>query len=176
MPAMPTFPGSWRISSVKRSSAKPVANFRRLAYSAKVQAALEGYNHDISQQQITILQTPSQPRFPWYVNSEIEDQTQTPLVGGQPALTYQRFDARLEIDEAEYRRPEHIESLLGRQMPAREVERLRQLDIKDTALLDVLFQAGEALGRAQLLGRGAQAGPAIAADWPPANFNPAGWR
>jgi uncharacterized protein len=161
----------------RRSSAKPVSNFRRMAYSAKVQAALEGYNHDISQQQITLLQTLSRPRFPWFVNSEIEGQTASPLLSGQPALTYQRFDARLEIDEEEYRRPEHIESLLGRQMKAKDVEKLRQLDIKETELLDVLFQAGEALGRAQLLDRSAAAGAsAIAPDWPPASFNPASWR
>jgi predicted acylesterase/phospholipase RssA len=161
----------------RRSSAKPVSNFRRMAYSAKVQAALEGYNHDISQQQIALLQTLSRPRFPWFVNSEIEGQTASPLLSGQPALTYQRFDARLEIDEEEYRRPEHIESLLGRQMKAKDVEKLRQLDIKETEHLDVLFQAGEALGRAQLLDRSAAVGAtAIAPDWPPASFNPAGWR
>jgi predicted acylesterase/phospholipase RssA len=161
----------------RRSSAKPVSNFRRMAYSAKVQAALEGYNHDISQQQIALLQTLSRPRFPWYVNSEIEGQSASPLLSGQPALTYQRFDARLEIDEEEYRRPEHIESLLGRQMRAKDVEKLRQLDIKETELLDLLFQAGEALGRAQLSDRsGALGVAAITPDWPPPGFNPAGWR
>jgi predicted acylesterase/phospholipase RssA len=37
----------------RRSSAKPISDFRRLMYSSKVMAALEGYNHDISQQQVT---------------------------------------------------------------------------------------------------------------------------
>ncbi len=160
----------------RRSSAKPVSNFRRMAYSAKVQAAIEGYNHDISQQQITLLQTLSRPRFPWYVNSEIEAQAASPLLSGQPALTYQRFDVRLEIDEPEFRRPEHIETLLGREMKAKDVDKLRQLDIKDTALLEVLYQAGEALGRSHLLDRsGAAAAPAIAPDWPPRSFDPSGW-
>jgi hypothetical protein len=165
----------------RRSSAKPISDFRRLAYSSKVQAALEGYNHDISQQQITILQMLSQPRFPWYVNSEVRMQTQTPLLSGAPALTYQRLDARLEIDEPDYRRPEHIEELLGDSVRARDIDKLRQLDIKDAALLDTLYRAGEALGAAQLIHRSSTdasrvTGSAIAADWPPASFDPAGWR
>lgn len=165
----------------RRSSAKSVGDFRRLAYSSKVQAALEGYNHDISQQQITILQALSRPRYPWFVNSEIKMQANTPLLSGAPALTYQRFDARLEIDEPEYRRPEHIEELLGRQMKAKDVEKLRRLDIKDTALLEMLYEAGESLGRAQLIHRSSTEGnlvigPAVAPDWPPAHFDPPEWR
>ncbi len=165
----------------RRSSAKSVADFRRLAYSSKVQAALEGYNHDICQQQITLLQMISQPRFPWYVNSEIQAQTATPLLSGAPLLTFQRYDARLEIDEPQFRRPEHIESLLGQQMKVTDVDNLRKLDIKDPELLDALYRAGEALGKAQLLHRSATKqnpvkGSAIAPDWPPASFDPETWR
>ncbi len=165
----------------QRSSAKSIADFRRLAYSSKVQAALEGYNHDICQQQITTLQALSQPRFPWYVNAEVRMQTATPLLSGQPIMTFQRLDARLEIDDAQDRRPEHIESLLGREMKAKDVDALRQLDIKDRELLDVLYRAGEALGSAQLLHRSSTddnkvTGPAIAADWPPQSFDPPEWR
>lgn len=162
----------------RRSSAKSTADFRRLAYSAKVQAALEGYNHDICQQQITTLQALSRPRFPWYVNTEVRMQNETPTLGGAPMVTFQRYDARLEIDEAEFRRPEHIESLLGEEMTAREVEKLRQLDIKDPALLDILYRTGEALGAAQLIHRDTREGgppilgPAIAPDWPPQKFDP----
>jgi hypothetical protein len=146
-----------------------------------VQAALEGYNHDISQQQITILQTLSQPRFPWYVNSEVGMQTTTPLLSGAPIMTYQRYDARLEIDDAKHRRPEHIESLIGRDMRASEVERLRKLDIKDPEVLDVLYRAGEALGGGQLITRQSTdqsiiTASAIAPDWPPASFDPTEWR
>jgi predicted acylesterase/phospholipase RssA len=164
----------------RRSSARPIDDFRRLAYSSKVQAALEGYNHDISQQQITTLQMLSRPRFPWHVNSEVRMQLATPLLSGTPALTYQRYDARLEIDEPEFRRPEHIESLLGQEMKAKAVDKLRQLDIKDTELLDMLYRAGEALGAAQLIHRDTRdetnpvKGAAIAPDWPPAAFDP--WR
>jgi predicted acylesterase/phospholipase RssA len=166
----------------RRSSAKPIADFRRLAYSSKVQAALEGYNHDICQQQITTLQALSQPRYPWYVNSEVRMQLNTPLISGPPALTFQRYDARLEIEEPEYRRPEHIESLLGQEMKAKDVDRLRQLDIKDTELLDILYRTGEALGAAQLIHRETRddanpiKGPAIAPEWPPSSFDPAEWR
>lgn len=166
----------------RRSSAKSIADFRRLAYSSKVQAALEGYNHDISQQQITILQALSQPRFPWYVNSEVRMQTLTPLLSSGPILTYQRLDARLEIDEPQLRRPEHVESLLGQEMDRKTVDKLRQLDIKDTELLDILYRAGEALGAAQLIRRDTRddadpiRGAAIAADWPPAKFDPPHWR
>ncbi|MEZ5994943.1 MAG: patatin-like phospholipase family protein [Hyphomonadaceae bacterium] len=162
----------------RRSSAKSISDFRRLAYSSKVMAALEGYNHDICQQQITTLQTLSRPRFPWHVNSEIRMQTATPLLSREPALTFQRYDARLEIDEPEFRRPEHIESLLGEEMAPRLVEKLRKLDIKEPDLLDILYRAGEALGRAQLMHRDTQdernpiRGAAIAADWPPAKFDP----
>ncbi len=166
----------------RRSSAKPIADFRRLMYSSKVMAALEGYNHDICQQQITTMQMLSRPRFPWYVNSEVRMQTQTPLLTPSPAFTFQRYDARLEVDEPEFRRPEHIESLLGQEMKAKDVEKLRKLDINDPALLDILLRAGEALGAAQLIHRDTRdeknplKGAAIAADWPPAVFNPAGWR
>jgi hypothetical protein len=165
----------------RRSSAQPIADFRRLAYSSKVQAALEGYNHDISQQQITTLQALSHPRFPWCVNSEVRMQTLTPLLSGAPIMTYQRYDARLEVDEREYRRPEHIESLLGREMSAREVERIRKLDIKERELLDVLYVAGEKLGEAQLISRASTdhknvTGPAIAPDWPPVAFDLPHWR
>jgi uncharacterized protein len=146
-----------------------------------VLAALEGYNHDISQQQITTLQALSRPRFPWYVNSEVRMQTETPLLSGAPVLTYQRMDARLEIDEPEFRRPEHIESLLREEMSKETVDKLRQLDIKDAGLLDVLYRAGEALGEAQLIHRSSTAAnkvqaPALAPDWPPVSFDLAGWR
>ncbi len=165
----------------RRSSAKTTANFRRMLYSSKVLAALEGYNHDISQQQITTLQALSRPRFPWYVNSEVRMQTETPLLSGAPVLTYQRMDARLEIDEPEFRRPEHIESLLREEMSKETVDKLRQLDIKDAGLLDVLYRAGEALGEAQLIHRSSTAAnkvqaPALAPDWPPVSFDLAGWR
>ncbi|MEZ5956744.1 MAG: patatin-like phospholipase family protein [Hyphomonadaceae bacterium] len=163
----------------RRSSAKSTGDFRRLAYSSKVMAALEGYNHDICQQQITTLQMLSRPRFPWYVNSEIKMQTGSPLLAREPVLTYQRYDARLEIDEAEFRRPEHIESLLGEEMKAKDVDKLRKLDIKDPALLDILYRTGEALGAAQLLHRDStdnnpRTSAAIGPDWPPAHFDP--WR
>lgn len=166
----------------RRSSARPIRDFRRLAYSSKVQAALEGYNHDISQQQITILQALSEPRFPWYVNSEVRMQIGTPLLSGAPALTFQRYDARLEIDEEALRRPEHIEELLGKQMSAKQVEKLRKLDIKHPELLDMLYRAGEALGAAQLIHRDTRdgadpvKGAAISADWPPPQFDPPAWR
>lgn len=165
----------------RRSSAKTIGDFRRLMYSSKVMAALEGYNHDISQQQVTLMQALSRPRFPWHVNSEVRMQINTPLLTPQPIMTFQRYDARLEIDEPEFRRPEHIESLLGRTMKRDEVDKLRKLDIKDRALLDILYQTGEALGRAQLISRdtrdeaGPVKGPAIAADWPPPAFDPPAW-
>lgn len=165
----------------RRSSAKSIDDFRRLMYSSKVMAALEGYNHDISQQQITLLQMLSRPRFPWYVNSEVKTQTQTPLLTPAPVLTYQRFDARLEIDEPEFRRPEHIESLIG-EMKRKEVDKLRKLDINDPALLDILYRAGEALGAAELIHRDTAdqknpiLGKAIAPDWPPQAFDPQSWR
>jgi hypothetical protein len=103
-------------------------------------------------------------------------------MSGEPALTFQRYDARLEIDEPKYRRPEHIESLLGQEMRAQEVDKLRQLDINNRELLDVLYRTGEALGGAQLIHRDTSdernpvMGPAISADWPPPAFDPAEWR
>lgn len=166
----------------RRSSAKPIADFRRLMYSSKVMAALEGYNHDISQQQVTTLQMLANPRFPWFVNSEVRMQINTQLLTREPALTYQRYDARLEVDEDEFRRPEHIESLLGKAMKPREVDKLRKLDIKDPELLDVLYRVGEALGAAQLMSRATTdeanpvLGPAISADWPPTTFDLANWQ
>lgn len=163
----------------RRSSAKSIGDFSKLMYSSKVMAALEGYNHDICQQQITTLQMLSQPRFPWYVNSEVKMQTATPLLSQAPVLTFQRYDARLEIEEEEFRRPEHIESLLCEQMKAKLVDQLRKLDIKDRDLLDILYRTGEALGTAQLLHRDStdnnpKRSAAIAPDWPPAKFDP--WR
>lgn len=163
----------------RRSSAKSIGDFRKLAYSSKVMAALEGYNHDICQQQITTLQMLSQPRFPWYVNSEVKMQTATPLLSPAPVLTFQRYDARLEIEEEEFRRPEHIESLLGEQMKPKLVDQLRKLDIKDRDLLDILYRTGEALGAAQLMHRDStdnnpKRSAAIAPDWPPSQFDP--WR
>ncbi|MBI3439582.1 MAG: hypothetical protein HY054_13210, partial [Proteobacteria bacterium] len=164
----------------RRSSALPMSKFR--AYSSKVQAALEGYNHDISQQHITIMQALSRPRFPWYVNSEIRSQSESPLLSGEPALCYQRYDARLEIDNADMRRPEHIEELVGREMKAAEVAKLREMDISDPELLDTLYRAGEALGAAQLIHRDTRddhhpvRGAALAQDWPPARFDPPTWR
>lgn len=163
----------------RRSSAKSIGDFRKLMYSSKVMAALEGYNHDICQQQITTLQMLSQPRFPWYVNSEVKMQTATPLLSQAPVLTFQRYDARLEIEEEEFRRPEHIESLLGEQMKPKLVDQLRKLDIKDRELLDILYRTGEALGAAQLMHRDStdnnpKRSAAIAPDWPPSKFDP--WR
>jgi predicted acylesterase/phospholipase RssA len=167
----------------RRSSAKNIGDFRRLMYSSKVMAALEGYNHDISQQQITLMQALSRPRFPWHVNSEVRMQINTPLLSREPIMTFQRYDARLEIDEPEFRRPEHIESLLGGDdMDRKEVEQLRKLDIKDVKLLDILYRTGEALGAAQLIRRETTdeanpvKGAAIAPDWPPQVFDPPNWR
>ena len=165
-----------KLDKKRRSSAKPIRDFRRLMYSSKVLAALEGYNHDIGLQQITTLQALSRPRFPWHVNSEVRMQVETPLLSGAPILTYQRVDARLEIDEPEHRRPEHIESLLGEEMSAAQVEQLRRLDIKDSEALDMLYRAGEALGAAQLLHRGGGRAQVLAPDWPPVAFDLAGWR
>lgn len=165
----------------RRSSAKTTADFRRMAYSTKVQAALEGYNHDISQQQITIMQALSRPRFPWYVNSEVQGQTLTPLLSDGAIFSFQRLDARLEIDEPQYRRPEHIEELLGRSLPRKQVDELRKLDIKDLELLDILYKTGEALGQAQLVHRLSDkkgpptVAPAIAPDWPPQAFDLPHW-
>jgi predicted acylesterase/phospholipase RssA len=165
----------------RRSSAQPIGDFKTMAYSSKVQAALEGYNHDISQQQITTLQMLSQPRFPWYVNAEVKMQINTPLLTPQPVLTYQRIDARIEIDEPEFRRPEHIETLLGEEMSFKQVAKLRQMDLNDPALLDILFRAGEALGAAHLIHRetrdekSPRLGQAIAADWPPVSFDLPEW-
>jgi hypothetical protein len=121
----------------------------------------------------------SNPRFPWYVNSEVKMQTKTPLLSREPVLTFQRYDARLEIDESEFRRPEHIESLLGREMKPKDVDKLRKLDIKDPELLDTLYKTGEALGAAQLIHRDStdanvKTSAAIGPDWPPAKFDP--WR
>lgn len=163
----------------RRSSAKSIGDFRKLAYSSKVMAALEGYNHDICQQQITTLQMLSNPRFPWYVNSEVQMQTATKLLTPKPVLTFQRYDARLEVDEEEERRPEHIESLLGQEMKPKLVDQLRKLDIKDPELLDILYRTGEALGAAQLIHRDStdariSTSAAIGPDWPPAEFDP--WR
>jgi hypothetical protein len=166
----------------RRSSAKSIGDFRRLLYPSKVMAALEGYNHDISQQQVTLMQMLSRPRFPWYVNSEVKMQVETPLLTPDPVMTFQRYDARLEIDEPEYRRPEHIESLLGAEMPRKQVDKLRKLDISEPALLDVLYRAGEALGAADLIHRDSRdsknpvRAKAIAADWPPRHFDPPEWR
>jgi predicted acylesterase/phospholipase RssA len=162
----------------RRTSALPPTKIR--SYSSKVQAALEGYNHDISQQQVTLLQTLSRPRFPWYVNSEVRAQTLTPLLAPEPVFTYQRYDVRLEVDEPEFRRPEHIEDLLGEEMKAKQVAPLRSLDISDNGLLDMLYRAGEALGAAQLIHRDSTdekrvLAPAIAADWPPQDFDPPHW-
>jgi predicted acylesterase/phospholipase RssA len=160
-----------------RSSAKTIDDFRHLMYSSKVQAALEGYNHDIGQQQITVLQTLSRPRFPWWVNGEIGDQTATPLLSaGAASLTYQRYDARIEIGEPDELRPEHIENLLGEQMKKAVVDRLREMDINDPALLDILYRTGEALAQARLITRDGERAPAIAPDWPPAHFDPEAWR
>lgn len=163
----------------KRTSALPLKKLR--SYGAKVQAALEGYNHDISQQQITTLQALSRPRFPWYVNSEVRMQTLTPLLSGGPVITFQRYDARLEIDERDNRRPEHVESLLGIEMKAKDVEKLRQLDISTPGQLDQLYRTGEALGAAQLIHRDSTderviKAPALSADWPPPAFDPPEWR
>jgi predicted acylesterase/phospholipase RssA len=167
----------------RRSSAKNIGDFRRLMYSSKVMAALEGFNHDICQQQITLMQALSRPRFPWHVNSEVRMQINTPLLSREPILTFQRYDARLEIEEEEFRRPEHIETLLGgADMNRKEVEQLRKLDIKDVKLLDILYRTGEALGAAQLIRRETtdEANPikgvAIAPDWPPQSFDLPSWR
>ena len=165
----------------RRSSAQPIGNFKNMAYSSKVQAALEGYNHDISQQQITTLQTLSRPRFPWYVNSEVKMQQKTPLLTPHPVLTYQRLDARIEIDEPQFRRPEHIESLLGEELRYEQVAKLRKMDLNDPELLDILYRAGEKLGAAQLIHRDTAdeanplRGQAIAADWPPVSFDLPEW-
>ena len=128
-----------------------------------------------------MLQTLSHPRFPWYVNSEVKMQINTPLLTAEPVLTFQRLDARIEVDEPEYLRPEHIEALLGQQLSIKQVAALRKMDVNDADLLDILYRAGEALGAAQLVHcdsrdeKNPVLGPAIAADWPPTHFDPPGW-
>jgi hypothetical protein len=82
-----SFFGLIRKEPARRTSAKETSDLRRMPYSQKVLAALEGYNHDISQQQITTLQALSRPRFPWHINSEVRMQTATPLLSGAPMLT-----------------------------------------------------------------------------------------
>ncbi|MFT3727528.1 MAG: patatin-like phospholipase family protein [Terricaulis sp.] len=160
-----------------RSSAKTIGDFRHMMYSSKVQAALEGYNHDISQQQLTMLQTLSRPRFPWWVNSEIGMQEGAHCLSlGEPALTFQRYDARIEIADRADWRPEHIEALLGEEMKKDLVDQLREMDLKDPQLLDILLRTGQALGAAQLAQGNGVKGPAIAPDWPPQHFDPAAWR
>jgi hypothetical protein len=109
-------------------------------------------------------------------------QIATPLLTPQPVLSYQRLDARIEVDEPEYLRPEHIEALLGEKLAIKQVAALRQMDIKDAALLDILYRTGEALGAAQLIHRDTRdennpvRGAAIAPDWPPPHFDLPSWR
>jgi hypothetical protein len=99
-----------------------------------------------------------------------------------PLITFQRLEARIEIDSAEFRRPEHIEELLGREMKKSDVAKLREMSVNDPELLDVLYRTGEALGAAQLISNATQdeahpvRGQAIAPDWPPPSFDPPAWR
>jgi len=112
----------------------------------------------------------------------VKMQINTPLLTPAPVLTYQRLDARVEVDEPEYLRPEHIEALLGEQLPIKQVATLRKMDINDPDLLDILYRTGEALGAARLIHRDSHHennpiyAPAIAPDWPPAQFDPPNWQ
>lgn len=110
--------------------------FMALNSGNKAQAAVIGMIADTSRQTILTLQAISNPRKPWYIDSEIHDLAGH-LCRDEELLSFQRFDATLDEENVRRVFPEAPIDLT----------RLRDLGNTDPEVLRRLYALGHAVGR-----------------------------
>ncbi|MEZ5775672.1 MAG: patatin-like phospholipase family protein [Hyphomicrobiaceae bacterium] len=145
--------GSWRMRHA-------VGRFQRKLNVDKARHVLLGMIQDSSLNVVTALQAISEPRKPWPINSEVEDNGGR-MVHAEPLIAFQRYDA--VIDEATVGRVLGIDLRRKRRVSGL-VETLRQLDNGNPQNLERLL----ALGRDAALPGAAGGAGVEAADFPAA--------
>lgn len=138
--------------------------YRRKTFVGQTLNALRGMIQDVSLQQVAYMQAISESSERWYINSEKGAQPTAPYLARDPVLHFQRMDARVEDIEANSRRPEHAQTLLGREVTALELKALAEITNSASANLDLLYDIGHRAGRHYL-----NVAP------PPPKFDPAPW-
>ncbi|MGE0830577.1 MAG: patatin-like phospholipase family protein [Hyphomonadaceae bacterium] len=138
--------------------------YRRKSFISQTLNALRGMINDVSLQQIAFLQAISVSQQRWYINSEKGDQAAAPYVIAQPAMHYQRMDARIEEIAADKRRPEHAQTLINRELEPKELKGMIGITNSREANLNLLAEIGASAGRHYMK---------VAA--PPRQYDPATW-
>jgi predicted acylesterase/phospholipase RssA len=136
--------------------------YRQKTFVGQTLNALRGMINDVSLEQIAYIQAISESGQRWYINSEKKDQPSAPYLSPVPLLHYQRMDARIEAIAAGARRPEHAQTLVGREISQGEIRQLIEITNSSDANLELLFDIGDKAGEYYLK---------VAA--PPAKFDPA---
>jgi hypothetical protein len=124
--------GSWR-------ARHKVDDYKRWYNWQKAADALAAMIQDTVQHAITTLQTLSEPRKPWYINSEVGD-LKGQMIVDRAILSFQRYDARIEA--------EHVARVCNIQDPSSRrvkfmMEELRQIGNIEPANLKRLYALGE---------------------------------
>ncbi len=145
----------------ERLSAK---KYRQKTFVGQTLNALRGMINDVSLQEIAYMQAISESGQRWFINTEKKDQPTAPYLSPAPLLHYQRMDARIEDIEEKSRRPEHAQTLLGRELTPAEMKELTSITNSADANLEMLYEIGDEAGEYYMK-----------AAAPPAKFNPATW-
>lgn len=135
--------------------------FMALASGYKAQAAIIGMISDTSRQTILALQGMSNPRKPWYIDSEVHD-LDGHLCRDEELLSFQRYDAMLDEENVKSVFPE-----------ARiDINVLRDIGNTDPDVLRRLFAIGHAVGRVRRPGKDGIESEDFPAIFDPPGFNP----
>ena len=116
--------------------------FMSLQSGYKAQAAIIGMISDTARQTILTLQAMSNPRKPWYLDSEIHD-LDGHLCRDEELLAFQRYDASLEEDSIKALFPEATVN----------VNVLREIGNTHPDILRRLYALGHAVGRVSRPGK-----------------------
>jgi hypothetical protein len=131
--------------------------------------ALRAMIYDTQVQGVMLMQAFSNPRKPWRINSEIGDMSGV-CISGAPLLDYQRLDVMFETKPKVKRRGDpappmtYLERLLGRELDPQTLDELDRLDNGKPANLELLLEAGIAVGRTF-----------VGADYPDPKFDLSEW-
>jgi hypothetical protein len=132
--------------------------------------ALQSMIFDTQIQGVMLLQSLSEPKRPWLINSEVKDMRGA-LLGGREVLDFQRIDVLLPVKSPAKNKarapinPTSLETLLGRELPAKAHNALDEMENGKADNLALLLEVGRATGP-----------NFIGSDYPDPRFNPPHWK
>jgi hypothetical protein len=128
------------------------SRFRGLPPGVRGINALRAIIYDTQLQGVMVMQSISNPRKSWLINSEIGGMDGT-CISGTPILDYQRMDVRLDRkpkpkkDAPNTDEPIEIERMIGREIPWEACEGLDQLANGKPENMSLLLEIGECAGK-----------------------------